>query len=138
MNGRRDKKRIDSSLLPAAVLCPVLFTVLLAGCLTGVFPRVQNRMAPCRSFRRPSGRLAECPEGAVPFISPPMGVPDGAVPFTCLPDCGVPEGVALFPPACCVSAAAGVDDETALPLDDVEVPVELVQTRDHDPCDEDC
>ena len=67
------------------------------------------------------------PEGAVPFISPPMGVPDGAVPFTCLPDCGVPEGVALFPPACCVSAAAGVDDETALPLDDVEVPVELVQ-----------
>jgi hypothetical protein len=70
------------------------------------------------------------PEGAVPFISPPGGVPDGIVPegavlFVCSP--GVPEGVASFPPACCVSAEDGVDDETALPVDWVEVLEVLVQ-----------
>jgi hypothetical protein len=52
-------------------------------------------------------------------------VPEGAVPFTCAP--GVPDGAALFPPVCCVSVEEGVDDETALPVDGVEVPVVLVQ-----------
>jgi hypothetical protein len=52
-------------------------------------------------------------------------VPEGAVPFTCAP--GVPDGAALFPPVCCVSVDDGVDDETALPVDGVEVLEVLVQ-----------
>lgn len=70
------------------------------------------------------------PEGAVPFISWPGGVPDGIVPegavlFVWSP--GVPDGAAPFPPACCVSVEDGVDDETALPVEGAEVLVVLVQ-----------
>jgi hypothetical protein len=65
----------------------------------------------------------------VSFIWPPGGVPDGAVLFVCALDCGVPIGVALAacPLACCVSVNEGVDDETALPVEGVEVLVVLVQ-----------
>jgi hypothetical protein len=65
------------------------------------------------------------PEGAVPFICPPGGVPDGAELFVCAPDCGVPDGAALLPPDCWVSiGACGVDD-TEFSLDGVDVLDEL-------------
>lgn len=64
------------------------------------------------------------PDGAVPFIAPAGGVPEGAVPFVC--SAGVPEGAAPLSAGCGVSAAACEDVVTALPADeDVEL-VELV------------
>jgi hypothetical protein len=69
----------------------------------------------------PISPLGGVPEGVVPSICPP-GVPDGAVLFVCAPACGVPMGVAL----CCVSVDDVVADETALPVEGVDVLVVLV------------
>ena len=64
------------------------------------------------------------PDGAVPFISPAGGVPGGEVPFIC--SAGVPEGAALLSAGCWTSVTACEDEVTALLADeDVEL-VELV------------
>jgi len=73
----------------------------------------------------PSGGV---PDGAVPFISPPMpegAVPLGAVPFICSP--GVPDGATPLPAAACwESVVAGVDVTPALSVDEEAEFVELV------------
>ena len=120
MNGR-----IKKELIPCCYLVSCFLYCVVGGVPDGLVPEgaAPEGAVPFISPPCPP------PEGAVPFISWPGGVPDGIVPegtvlFVWSP--GVPEGAAPFPPACCVSAEDGVADETALPVEGVDVLVVLV------------